>query len=219
MHTDLVNSYKTIDANFLSKGECENIYAKLISIKDKWFYLEHIPSFYFYPPGMYAVASKEYKNNLIHNSTLESLFGIYYERLRDKISDTLGIQTQYHPNLNLPGFHISTNRGMTTENFHRDRFNNLPSFLSNEKMRFLKHKIFSFILPIKLPTDSESGLLLKTKNQSDTVFFKYHEGALAGWDGDLFHSVKPFAVNTENDFRITMQCHVAISSKNSYIFW
>lgn len=219
MNTDLVNNYKTIDANFLSKGECEDIYTKLISIKDKWFLLEKIPSFYFYPPGMYAVASKEYKNNLCYNSTLESLFGTYYKRLQEKISHTLGTQAQYNTNLNLPGFHISTNRGMTTANFHRDGFNNLPSFLSNEKMRFLRHKIFSFILPIKLPTDSESGLLLKTNNQPDAVFFKYHEGALAGWDGDLFHSVKPFSVNTENDIRITMQCHVAIGSKNSYIFW
>lgn len=218
MHTDLVNNYKIIDATFLSKDECDDIYTKLLSIKNQWFLLDNIPSFYFYPPGMYSVPVEEYKKNLTHNLNLKSLFGSYYEKLQRAITNELKIPVEYHPNLNFPGFHISKGKGMTTTNFHRDGFKNLPLFLGSDKIYFLNPKIYSFVLPIKL-TDPESGLLIKNKQSELPDILQYHEGALSAWDGDLVHSVKPMKENLENNIRITMQCHVAVSSKISYIFW
>jgi hypothetical protein len=213
-----------LDQNFLTDLECTDIQNKLLSIKNLW-QTSNIKYFYYLPTGMYNTSPKAYKQNLSYKPIMYNLFGTYYDRLLSKLISIFNIDIEYSNDLSYPGFHISNNESMTIPNFHCDRFIVGQFLQGREKLYYVNPKYFSLIIPIALPNDN-SGLLIRTsksyKNRHDLIYdqeFIYSKGMLAIWDGDIQHSIKPFTITEENQYRITMQLHLAIANNKGFLFW
>jgi hypothetical protein len=223
----LENFTKTVavlDQNFLTDLECIDIQDKLFSIKNLW-QTSNVKYFYYLPTGMYNTSPEAYKKNLSYKPTMHNMFGNFYERLRNKLVSIFDIDIQYNDNLSYPGFHISNNESMTIPNFHLDRFVISRYLQGRDKLYYAYPKYFSLIVPIVLPSDN-SGLLIRTsksyKKRHDLIYDQeliYSKGMLAMWDGDIQHSIKPFTITEENQYRITMQLHLAIANNKGILFW
>jgi len=213
-----------LDQNFLTDLECTEIQHKLFSIKHLW-QTSKAKYFYYLPTGMYNSSIEVYKKNLSYRPIMYNLFGNYYERLSSKLASSFDIDIQYNNDLSYPGFHISNNESMSTPNFHYDKFNISQFLQGKDKLYYINPKYFSLIIPIALPNDA-SGLLIRTsksyKNRHDLIYdqeFIYSKGMLAIWDGNIEHSIKPFTIKDEKQYRITMQLHLAIANNKGFLFW
>jgi hypothetical protein len=225
MLENFIRKVAVLDKNFLTDLECADIQTKLFSIKNLW-RTSPVKYFYYLPTGMYNTSSEVYKKNLSYKPIMYNLFGNYYERLHSKLISTFDMDIQYHDDLSYPGFHISNSESMSVPNFHCDGFIFSRFLKGKDKLYYNNPKYFSLIIPIALPND-DSGLLIRTSKshnkRHDLMTYDqeliYSKGMLAIWDGNIEHSIKPFIITEENQYRITMQLHLAIANNKGYIFW
>jgi hypothetical protein len=219
------NKVLILDQNFLSENECTDIQHKLFSVNHIW-QTSDVKYFYYLPLGLYTTPnSSTYKENLSYKPIMYNLFGTYYEKLLQKLSSELGLNLFFHENLSYPGFHISTGLPMSKPNFHFDKFSLYENLTGKDKLHYGYTKCFSLIIPISLPDDNSGLLLRKTRPSIDRhklVFDQeliYKKGMLAMWDGNIEHSIKPFTIANEQQYRITMQMHLVIANNKGLLFW
>jgi hypothetical protein len=212
-----------LDEFFIDASECESIKNRVLNLQHEWGSNNNISSFKFLPNGMYSCDQEQYSKEVTaQRSLMLDVFGDIYEKLVNELQATLNLQIFLNNKLHLPGFHISTRSGMSKPNFHYDGFKYLESIIEQDTWYMHNRellsapKIISVILPICLPK-SPSGLIYKFgKHQRE---FQYNTGALAIWPGSLLHSVKPFIIESDNEYRITMQSHLWCFEKTAYLFW
>ena len=223
---------KVIENSFLAQEELEDIKTKVFMLKDHWKpisdQLEKSSQVVskILPAGAYSdyFSEKEIANN---NKLMFENFGLYYEKIRNRLSKYFNVPIGYSGKLQFPGFHIFLNNGTSQVfksniNFHLDRFPKLDKLV-------VFGKIESIIIPITLP--SSGGCLLYNSNgernasnrykpriPSDKVF-NYTLGMMTTWPGDLLHSIGPFSLMDSSESRITMQMHVNLQSNHGTIFW
>ena len=227
-YNDSVEPPKTIQHNFFSHNELTDIKTKILNLQNYWEYLskpdeKHV-SVQMLPAGLYSRSYEEYSRNIEHKRSLMwHNFSSYYEKIKQAVEQNFQVSAEFIESAQFPGFHIFVLDNKTTGsypyyNFHRDRF---------EIPKITLAKIYSFIIPISLPSDQ--GALLYTlqsriKNRVDlernTVYntFTYCEGSLAQWPGNLIHTINPFTLKSDES-RITLQFHVSLSAKQALIFW
>lgn len=227
MIKDYYNKFAVISNNFLSDLECLDIKTKLVENQQLW-QQSHVRYFNFFPLAMYLVDHYQYRNNVkIYKNVCNTLFSVYYARLLQTLSEKLQMELSYDDNLNYPGFHISNGVPMVSPNFHVDSFPGISKLLSQQnKIRYSSPKIFSIIVVVST-TEQNTGLALRNPSKNylernklsfDEEYY-YNKGMLAIWDGSIQHSIKPFIPIDANDYRITMQGHIAISGEKGIIFW
>lgn len=221
-----------IDQNFLTQDELEDVKAKVFMLKDHWKpisdQLEQSSPVVskILPAGTYSkfFDEKEIANN---NKLMSENFGVYYDRIKTKLSEYFSVPIDYSSFLQYPGFHIFVNNGnnqvfKSHVNFHLDRFPKL-----HNKVHF--GRIESVIIPITIP--SSGGYLLFNNNSernpdnrfsprmSTDQVFNYTTGMMATWPGELQHSIGPFSLNDSSESRISMQMHINLHSDHGTIFW
>jgi hypothetical protein len=170
------------------------------------------------PLGLYHYPLKVYEEDRKkRHQQFYQQFGVYYERLRTRLSEIFDLQLQWRPDtFHYPGFHVFTkNKNFT--NWHLDRCHHSSGQMA---------KIYSIAIPIRC--DCPTGLLWTTKKFKDSVikqempseFLQYEVGTMYGWSGNTWHSTPKFKFEP-NTYRITMQCHVAVMTPfpNSFIYW
>jgi len=228
MLDSFLNNFVILDKNFLSLHECNDIQNKIIKTQHLH-QISQVEYFSYLPLGLYLTNPNEYRKIVAeYNPIMNTLFGLYYEKLRNTLETNLGINLEFHKNLNFPGFHISNGKNMIMPNFHRDVFHTFSSFLGKKTgLYYNKAKILSVIAIISVPKNG-TGLLVR-KDPTFQKFgrhkleydleYNYTQGMLAVWDGQLTHSIKPFHPVDSSDYRITMQCHVAVVNNQGIIFW
>jgi hypothetical protein len=219
-------SVSVIDNSFLNTDDCQYLKEKIMYLQPYWQHTDNIGSFNFLPLGMYTCSRSRYVESVTqYRQLMLDNFEFVYVKLIDKLQSLLNIEIIENKQLHLPGFHISTTKGMHDTNFHRDKFMYLKTFTnghgSHQNVSF-KHKlrepdILSIIIPIALP---KCGAGLLYYEESVLKELTYANGIIASWPGSIVHSIKPYTIENEFDLRITMQCHlVKISENKAYLFW
>lgn len=211
-----------IDENFLDQTECDDIKRKVLLLNKKKDSDKHISACTL-PPGMYT---KNYDRNGISdsNKVMMENFSVYYEKIKSRLELHYKHPIDFHPKLQLPGFHIFSNNKDTEGswnkvNFHQDVF--------EEIKRYVKvGTIDSIIIPIELPATGGS-LVYNTDRKIDDRHtfsiesdkkFIYKKGTMAVWPGNLMHSIGPFSLS-KGEYRITMQMHINLVEAQGTVFW
>lgn len=216
-----------VNSNFLTEEECKLIFDKLLIHKDKWTPVADTDASklgdadpllhraYFFGVPVYAFNDvKDYvQAKTLSNEILSNEFGNIYVKLRDAISNSIGIDAYYCDDISYPGFHIF-GPGLVDEpvtynyfHFHTDgypaQFQNIIPYSD----------ILSFIVAIRLPKTGGS----LTYNENDV--YQYQQGSLAHWSGKIPHKISDFVLDGPDDYRITWQIHVAVCGQIGIIFW
>jgi len=208
MNNEYINFIGIIDDNFLSPEEVEDIKKKVFDNKHLW---KFEGTTGFFPHGLYSKSSNEYAVIVKEfEDILETNFSNVYNKIQKKVSDIFNVSCSFVKHRNKPGFHIFGPGPLnyTTINFHSDIFTNEWG------------EIYSFIIPISLPSSSTGLQYIDTDKLSRTLFYK-KTGLLGMWDGRITHCIKPFVL-LEGEYRMTIQFHVAINRlcpNKSIIFW
>jgi|LauGreDrversion4_2_1035121.scaffolds.fasta_scaffold04138_6 hypothetical protein len=219
-----------IDENFLNQSERNDIRTKVLALKDRWkVVIPSNPTNNEYilgsmlPAGMY---SKSFNKTEIpeSNSIMLQHFSGVYEKLKSKLAEYYQRPVNYHPSLQLPGFHIFSNTKDTTTsynrvNFHKDAFAELSDYIP-------VGRIASIIVPIELPAAGGSLVFNETRSIGDRRVvsmetdktFLYLPGMMAIWSGRLMHSIGPFSLEA-GEYRITLQMHVNLTRSQGTVFW
>jgi hypothetical protein len=215
------NIPRVIDNEFLSEIECIDIENRIHYLRNHWQERSNISCFYFLPLGMYTCNKEEYTEDVSKFRLLMyENFNDIYAKLINKLQKELTVEILTCNTVHLPGFHISSATGMSKTNFHRDRFKHLSQRIPrgglSYKDRLMKPKILSIIVPISL-SNSNDGLLYYDNETLKEII--YTNGMLAVWPGSVMHSIKPFTIQDQTKFRITMQSHLIQFENQAYLFW
>jgi hypothetical protein len=215
---------KILEANFLNSDDVFEIKTKVLALANEWQYLKYnsksILSTRMLPPGRYARSSSQYKKDVAqYKNLMLDNFSRIYESIRLRLVEHFQVDLAYHSSTHYPGFHIfSLTEGneygeYNFYNFHQDVFPFLNKFIQCET-------VYSCVIPIELPNDNGSLLYVTSDKQSSGSHEKiqYRVGDLLIWQGNLIHSIEPFALQGD-ETRITMQFHVALSNDSGIIFW
>lgn len=209
---------RVLDYNFLSKEELIDIKQKIFLLKHLWQedrQYQRIIRKYFLFYASYFKKNQKKEEILNNNKILQENFDFYYTKIKNFIVNYFDTPAEYqHTKLNLPGFHIfgpglkNKEIAQSHVHFHKDFYN-----INNSSTT----QIYSFIIPIQLPKNKKSGLLYIENSKEKEII--YNEGCIAIWPGNIDHSIKPFSLNGEDDYRITWQMHVSINNGEIKIFW
>lgn len=220
---------QVIKHNFFDKEEVEDIKNKVFNLKQHWSYLmkpllnPESLDVQMLPAGLYSMPYDQYAATLSSTRLLmEENFSLYYEKIKQSISEYLNRPVEYSAKMHYPGFHIfildkdSDRACYHGYNFHRDNFQT-PDLSMDQ--------VYSFIIPISLPKTGGSLIykisndaLSRNYNSDQDVVFPYSVGSLITWPGHIWHSIDPFCLNYPES-RITMQCHAGLNRSRCIIFW
>lgn len=208
-----------IKYKFFDNTDLDDIKKKVFSLREHWFSPKGSPTdspvqINFLPLGLYTVPYTDIRlynhSGRIRNIMIDN-FGPYYEKIMLEVSELFNKPVVYCDHLSVPGFHIFTYKdsgGPNKLNMHKDEFS-FDNFISSGD-------IFSITIPIHLPV-SGSGIYYKNNDKIEHI--KYEVGCFGIWDGNIEHSIDDFVLQNENDFRLTIQCHVSVQKDKIYMFW
>lgn len=210
---------KLLEANFLNSDDVAEVKTKVLALVNKWQYFKYTPDAIIptrmLPPGLYSRPPSQYKEDVVqYKNLMLGNFSRIYESIRLRLTEHFQVNLSYHPLTHYPGFHIfklteGNDYGEYAQyNFHKDLFPFLDNFIQYET-------IYSCVIPIDLPNGNGS-LLYATGDSHKKA--QYRIGDLLIWQGNLIHSIEPFALQGD-ETRITMQFHVALSNDSGIIFW
>lgn len=222
-----------VDENFLSQIECDEVKNIVLSLKKYW---QRANTIWYYLPYPLYILSPNYSlykaNAKKYNPIMYEQLNLVFNKLKDSLSKTIGVNINFNEDFNYPGFHINSDTPLKNPNFHQDGFLDLHKHLfPNKKIKYNDVKIFSAVVPISIP-ESGAGLLIRkkptipiqdpeiTRHSSHYDYsIDYKLGSLMMWNGDSQHSIRPFEIANATDLRITLQSHVAVHEEDAYIFW
>ena len=222
-----MNKPSVIDNNFLNQVERNDIKHKVLALKSLWKSIvpskEQFILCSMLPAGMY---SNKYDSQGIVDSNMIMMgkFSAYYNKLKNTLASYYQRPVNFHPNLQLPGFHVFSNTKDTTSfyskvNFHIDFFKSIENYMVLGTME-------SIIIPIELP-ESGGSLIYNTTRPRDSRYvaniatderFNYTLGMIAVWPGNLMHSIGPITLSP-TEHRITMQMHINLTDRQGIVFW
>jgi hypothetical protein len=215
---------KLLEANFLNSDDICEVKAKVLALVNDWQYFKYTPDAIIptrmLPPGLYSRTPIQYKEEVFqYKNLMLDNFSRIYESIKLRLMEHLQVKLSYHPLTHYPGFHIfSLTEGndygeYARYNFHQDLFPFLDTLIQCET-------IYSCVIPIELPNEYGSLLYATNDKHSSGSYEKiqYQIGDLIIWQGNLVHSIEPFALQG-TETRITMQFHIAVSNDSGIIFW
>ena len=201
---------------FILEEECYAIKNKVLELKDLWDnYTSPIP-FSTLGNALYLMEAEGLSSARINYSVKETLtenFGWLYQKICDKVSVMTGCNTQLHPTLTVPGFHI----GNTPGDYKIDRFHIDASILRYDPQSDIE-TVYSILIPISIPRTFGAGL--QYMKDGKQFRFTYELGAFHQWKGDLEHKVGD-SILFESEHRITLQCHYYHNKVNdiNYVYF
>lgn len=175
---------------------------------------------YFFGPALYftqqAGLDNYWKLCRKYNPILRQSFSWVYEKIKSILTQLYGFECNYNErDSSLPGFHIY-GPGLDTPvyydyfGFHQDKLEQI-----GQKVLATPVIIDSFVLPLIMP--SRGGLEWVDENKN-TQFFPYKVGEIHRWSSALIHRVAPFYLK-KDEWRISIQIHVAHNKKQGLIYW
>lgn len=230
---------RLITENFLSLQECQHVYERILHHRSKWFNIKHGSmtivdgvdpdrhSTYFFGPSQWCLfgdLDRYFTLKSEYNKILWEEFEIFYLRLRGAIESTLNKKTSYSNNVAYPGFHIY-GPGLANQSVRYNHFHVHPDPFPDAFHGVIPYgRIFSFIVPIKLPAIGGAlsyGFtdLSQTSSYHGIKNYCYLPGSLSYWHGDMLHKIADFDLNGPDDYRLTWQVHVAVNEDCATIFW
>lgn len=210
------------ELNFITDEERIAVRDRVIQLRDKWNTYSVKPSmhsiqkFSTLGDALYLLESERLPVEQINRRTQQILidnFNWLYQRICSKVADITGKNTQLHPNLTAPGFHI----GHIAGSYHVPFYHNDMSILTYDKEGSLDHS-YSILIPIEVPSH---GAHLEYLDADDTVNkLTYQPGAWHQWKATVKHKVGDLLL-LENEYRITLQCHyyLNVNADTNYIFF
>ena len=140
-------------------------------------------------------------------------FNWLYQKICSKIADQTDKNTQLHPQLTAPGFHI----GHVPGSYHVPFYHNDMSILTYDREATLDHS-YSILIPIEIPSSGAYLEYLDENNQVRTL--PYELGAWHQWKATVNHKVGDLLL-LENEYRITLQCHyyLNVRTDTNYLFF
>lgn len=218
-----------IDECFLSTAECIELKEKVLALRDQWQVV--MPSDEekilgcMLPAGMYSKQFDPAKVSA-NNTYMQENFSSLYEKIVKRLETHYQRKVEFHPDLQLPGFHVFSNTDpdnasvFNRTNFHKDAFEELQYYIP-------VGNIDSIIVPVDLP-DTGGSLLYNqfrlvskdryTESMENDHVFNYTQGSMSVWDGNLTHSIGKFTLEP-GEYRITLQMHTNITKGKVTIFW
>ena len=169
------------------------------------------------------------------NPVLNELFGGLYALLLDRFEQVFGCSFCFHDGLALPGFHIFGPRPERLGSFLNPAFfecggtihhHPTPQCLADLigfPLDRLPPYFDSVTIPLRLPA-AGGGLNLWPdgfENQ-EPIYRPYSEGYAVHFSGDLWHQIAPYPsspLNSQHDYRITLQCHFLRLEESAILFF
>ena len=194
-----------IEKNFITEEERLAVKQTVLDLKEHWDNLR--PAWYsnvsFSTLGnalyiMEAEGNTVNQINLKVKELLNENFNWLFQRICSHVADMTQENTELHPYLTSPGFHIVHEPGNYTVGF----YHNDMSILSYDPESNMQSNR-SILIPIEIP--SAGAGLLYTENRQEKQL-PYELGAFHQWDARLDHKVGGLNI-APGEHRITLQCH------------
>lgn len=223
-----MNSPKLVDPTFLSPGECDHVFQRVLHYRDKWVSIrdtsippvpgvdvsQHCASFF--GPSVYCLNKdipRYQQLKSVYNEILVQEFGDIYRRLLTAISHALEADIEYCDGVSRPGFHIF-GPGIADRPVDYNYFHNHQDLYPEEINGVIpRGKICSFLIPVRMPA---AGACLFYNSNS---VYQYTAGSLVQWPGEIWHQIGDFVLDGENDYRVTWQIHVTLNHNRGTIYW
>lgn len=210
------------EQNFITEQE-------RVAVKQTVFELEDLWTTYDLRPSMHSIQKFSTLGNALYlmeadnqfppcinrktRSILIDKFNWLYQKICMKVADQTGKNTQLHPGLTVPGFHI----GHVLGTYRVPQYHNDMSILTYDTEASLEHS-YSILIPIELPTNGACLEYVDKNNQ--TQIMPYKLGAWHQWKATVHHKVGDLIL-LENEHRITLQCHyyLNVRTDTNYLFF
>jgi hypothetical protein len=194
-----------IEKNFITEEERLAVKQKVLDLKSYWNDLrpERYSNVNFSTLGnaLYIMEAEQMPASQIDRKVQGLLFDNFnwlFQHICSTIADLTQKNTEPHPYLTAPGFHIGHKPGEYQVGF----YHNDMSILSYDPAANMETNR-SVLIPIELPS-AGAGLLYTEQGQEKQL--PYELGAFYQWDARLDHKVGGLKI-LEGEFRMTLQCH------------
>lgn len=210
------------EQNFITEQERVTVKQTVLELKDLWTTYDLRPSinsiqkFSTLGNALYLMEADNQFPPCINSATRSVLidrFNWLYQKICMKVADQTGKNTQLHPSLTVPGFHI----GHVPGSYQVHRYHNDMSILTYDREGSLEHS-HSILIPIEIPSNGACLEYLDENDQKQVL--QYQLGAWHQWKATLHHRVGDLLL-LENEYRITLQCHyyLNVRADTNYIFF
>jgi hypothetical protein len=208
------------EKNFITEEERLAVKQKVLDLKDHWDNFENVT-----PNGanvysalgnaLYLMDAQGQHPPQINWAVQEILienFNWLYQRICSQVADMTQCNTQLHPTLTAPGFHI----GSVPGSYHVNRFHNDSSIL-NYDVEATQDTNYSVLIPIEVPA---TGACLAYMENNEEKELPYELGAFHQWKATLDHKIGDFQL-APGEYRITLQCHYYhnVAQDTNYIYF
>lgn len=196
-----------IEKNFITEEERLAVKQTVLDLKEHWDNFENVT-----PDGanVYSVLGNalylmEAQGQVLPQinwqvqEILVEYFNWLHQRICSKVADLTFCNTQLHPTLTVPGFHI----GAVPGNYHVNRYHNDCSILSYDASGEHKETNYSLLIPIEVPT---TGACLEYLDNNEQKKLPYELGGFYQWKATLDHKIGNFSL-APGEHRISLQCH------------
>lgn len=208
------------EKDFITEEERLAVKQKVLDLKEYWDNYENITpnganTYSSLGNALYLMEAQNQQPDAIQwhrQQILIDNFNWLYQRICSKIADMTMHNTELHPNLTVPGFHIGSVPGSYSVN----RYHNDSSILTYDSSSNMETN-YSVLVPIEAPA---AGACLEYLENNEHKKWNYELGAFHQWKATVDHKIGAFEL-AEGEHRITLQCHYYFNRKEScnYVYF
>ena len=209
-----------IEKNFITEEERLAVKKTVLDFEKYWDHYENITPnganvYSVLGNGLYLMEAKQETVadiNLVTRQLLIDNLNWLYQKICDYVANMTFRNTELHPFLTVPGFHIGCQPG----SYRVNRFHNDMSILTYDREGNMDTN-YSVLIPIEMPS---TGACLHYLDAGEEKKLPYELGAFTQWKATLDHKIGDFELKP-GEYRITLQCHYYhnVNDNTNYVYF